>query len=72
MVYLKNIKPPFELNIELNPLTVTKFIHKCNTIFVPDDNNYLTSNHGWDVKKYKSDLIKIIKLFQKIKEINFY
>lgn len=64
----KIIKPPFELNIELNPLLCNKKFFSINATqftFVPDHNNYLTSNHGWDVKKYKSDLIRTVKLFPK-------
>lgn len=64
----KIIKLPFELNIELNPLICNKKFFSINAsqfTFVPDHNNYLTSNHGWDVEKYKFDLIRIVKLFPK-------
>jgi pyridoxine 5-phosphate synthase len=68
-LYLKKIiKPPYELNIELNPLLCNKKFFTINATqftFVPDHNNYLTSNHGWDVKKYKSDLVRVVKLFPK-------
>ncbi len=56
-----------ELNIEGNPTPVFQQLvaDVCPTqvTLVPDDPAQLTSNHGWDTKKYESELRTIVAFF---------
>lgn len=58
-----------EFNIEGNP-TETRFIQlvldNCPTqvTLVPDEENQLTSNHGWDTIKHHSFLKEVISIFK--------
>jgi len=67
-----NLKPIIytEFNIEGNPLE-KKFVDlvlqvkPTQVTLVPDSNNQLTSNHGWDTIQNKSFLVDIITEFKK-------
>lgn len=63
---LKNIVTT-ELNIEGNPTPAFQQLvaDVCPTqvTLVPDDPAQLTSNHGWDTKKYENDLRTIVAFF---------
>tara|TARA_B100001093_G_scaffold367896_1_gene352803 strand:+ start:54 stop:770 length:717 start_codon:yes stop_codon:yes gene_type:complete len=67
-INLKNVVHS-ELNIEGNP--IEKFIdlvlkvNPAQVTLVPDDENTLTSNAGWNTKKEHEYLKKIIRIFKK-------
>ena len=60
--------PDIEFNIEGNPypefLKLVKKARPTQCTLVPDDPNQLTSDHGWDLKKEREELVPVIKELQ--------
>lgn len=57
-----------ELNIEGNPIDkyidLVLEVHPAQVTLVPDSNDQLTSNHGWNTKEHKNFLTQIISRFK--------
>lgn len=57
-----------ELNIEGNPIDkyidLVLEVHPAQVTLVPDSNDQLTSNHGWNTKEHKNFLTQVISRFK--------
>lgn len=67
---VRDIRPCIttELNIEGNPIDkyidLVLEVHPAQVTLVPDSNDQLTSNHGWNTKEHKNFLTQVISRFK--------